>query len=184
MLFIILLILIFAALGLRCCTGFSLAVASRGYSLVAMCELLTVVASPIAEQGSRAGRLPYLQHMDSAVAAPGLQSTGSTVVAHGLSCSTACGIFQNQRSNLCFLHWQVDSLPLSHQGSPRITCFCPLPWYSREPSQKFSGKMIIIYRHTMKKEMATHSSILAQRIPWIEEPGRLQSVESQESDMS
>ena len=32
------------------------------------------------------------------------------------------------------------------------------------------------------KEMATHSSILAWRIPWTEEPGRLQSVGSQESD--
>ena len=30
--------------------------------------------------------------------------------------------------------------------------------------------------------MATHSSILAWRIPWTEEPGRLQSVGSQESD--
>ena len=30
--------------------------------------------------------------------------------------------------------------------------------------------------------MATHSSILAQRIPWTEEPGRLQSMGSQESD--
>ena len=28
----------------------------------------------------------------------------------------------------------------------------------------------------LKKEMATHSSILAQRIPWTEEPGRLQSM--------
>jgi len=27
--------------------------------------------------------------------------------------------------------------------------------------------------------MATHSSILARRIPWTEEPGRLQSMESQ-----
>ena len=27
-----------------------------------------------------------------------------------------------------------------------------------------------------KKEMATHSSILAWRIPWTEEPGRLQSI--------
>ena len=27
--------------------------------------------------------------------------------------------------------------------------------------------------------MATHSSILAWRIPWIKEPGRLQSMESQ-----
>ena len=28
----------------------------------------------------------------------------------------------------------------------------------------------------MKKEMATHSSIPAWRIPWTEEPGRLQSM--------
>ena len=31
----------------------------------------------------------------------------------------------------------------------------------------------------MEKEMATHSSILAWRIPWREEPGRLQSMGSQ-----
>ena len=30
--------------------------------------------------------------------------------------------------------------------------------------------------------MATHSSVLACRIPWTEEPGRLQSMGSQESD--
>ena len=31
----------------------------------------------------------------------------------------------------------------------------------------------------LEKEMATHSSILAWRIPWTEEPGGLQSTESQ-----
>ena len=31
----------------------------------------------------------------------------------------------------------------------------------------------------LEKEMATHSSILAWRIPWTEEPGGLQSVGSQ-----
>ena len=31
----------------------------------------------------------------------------------------------------------------------------------------------------LKKEMATHSSILAREIPWTEEPGRLQSMELQ-----
>ena len=31
----------------------------------------------------------------------------------------------------------------------------------------------------LEKEMATHSSILACRIPWTEEPGGLQSMESQ-----
>ena len=56
----------------------------------------------------------------SAVAAPGLLSTGSIVVMHGLSCSKACGIFLDQGSNLYLLHWQADSLPLSHQGNPKI----------------------------------------------------------------
>ena len=31
----------------------------------------------------------------------------------------------------------------------------------------------------LEKEMATHSSILAWRIPWTEEPGKLQSMVSQ-----
>ena len=31
----------------------------------------------------------------------------------------------------------------------------------------------------LEKEMATHSSILAWKIPWTEEPGRLQSMGSQ-----
>ena len=33
--------------------------------------------------------------------------------------------------------------------------------------------------HPLKKEMATHPSILAQKIPWTEEPGGLQSKASQ-----
>ena len=32
---------------------------------------------------------------------------------------------------------------------------------------------------TLEKEMATHSSIFAWKIPWMEEPGRLQSIGSQ-----
>ena len=32
---------------------------------------------------------------------------------------------------------------------------------------------------SLEKEMATHSSTLAWKIPWMEEPGRLQSMESQ-----
>jgi len=30
----------------------------------------------------------------------------------------------------------------------------------------------------LEEEMATHSSILAWKIPWTEKPGRLQSIES------
>ena len=36
----------------------------------------------------------------------------------------------------------------------------------------------------LEEEMTTHSSILAWKIPWTEEPGGLQSTGSQESDMT
>ena len=35
------------------------------------------------------------------------------------------------------------------------------------------------WKDPLEKEMATHSSILAWKIPWTEEPGRLQSMGSQ-----
>ena len=58
--------------------------------------------------------------MDSVVVIPGLESTGSIIVAHGLSCSVAGGIFQDQRLNSWLLLWQADSLPLSYQGTPSM----------------------------------------------------------------
>ena len=42
----------------------------------------------------------------------------SVIVAHGLSCSAACGILPDQGSNPCPPHWQANSQPLRHQGSP------------------------------------------------------------------
>ena len=48
-----------------------------------------------------------------------LYSTDSAVVIHQLSCTSACRIFPDQGSNPCLLNRQVDSLPLSRQGSPR-----------------------------------------------------------------
>ena len=36
----------------------------------------------------------------------------------------------------------------------------------------------------LEERMATHSSILAWRIPWTEEPGGLQSMGRRESDMT
>ena len=59
----------------------------------------------------------------SVAVAPRLWSTGSIVVAHGLSYSTACGIFLDQSLNPCLLHWQVDSLPLSPKGNPVLGIF-------------------------------------------------------------
>ena len=48
----------------------------------------------------------------------GCRRAGSAIVAHGPSCSAACGILPDQGSNPCPLHWQADSQPLRHQGSP------------------------------------------------------------------
>ena len=53
----------------------------------------------------------------------GSRRAGSVVGAHGRSCSAACGIFPDQGSNPCPLHWQADSQPLRHQGSPGIYIF-------------------------------------------------------------
>ena len=79
--------------------GLSLFVLSRGYSLVVVHGLLIVVASPVAEH-----RL--------------LGAWTSVIMAHRLCCSEACGIFRDWGWNPCPLHWQVDSYPLDHQGSP------------------------------------------------------------------
>ena len=51
----------------------------------------------------------------------GSRRAGSVAVAHGPSCSAACGIFPDQGSNPCLLHRQADSQPLRHQGSPILS---------------------------------------------------------------
>ena len=93
-----------AVLGLHCDVDFPLGAVNRGHSLAAVPGLLIAMASLLV--------------------APGLWSTGSIVVAHRLRCSMACGIFPDQRLNPHLLHWQVDALPLSHQGSPTQSLLC------------------------------------------------------------
>ena len=68
--------------------GLSPVAESRGYALVAVCRLLTTVASLVSEHR--------------------LQSVGSVAV-HGLSCSAARGIFPGRGSNPCLLHWEAGS---------------------------------------------------------------------------
>ena len=42
-----------------------------------------------------------------------------------------------------------------------------------------TGAQSLGWEDPLEEEMTTHSSILAWKIPWTEEPGRLQSMESQ-----
>ena len=85
----------------------------------------------------------------SVAAAPGFQGTGSGVVAHGLSCSPACRIFLGQRSNLCLLHWQADSLSLSHQGSPLRILINHLEFSSANCLFTFSQYLYIYFFHSI-----------------------------------
>ena len=81
--------LFLAVLGLRSVRGLSPAVASGGHSSSRCLGLSLSRPLPLRSTGSRCA--------------------GSVVVAHGPSCSTACGIFPDQGSNPCPLHWQADS---------------------------------------------------------------------------
>ena len=46
----------------------------------------------------------------------------------------------------------------------------------RLPAMKETWVRSLGWEDSLEKEMATHSSIIAWRIPWTEEPGGLQSM--------
>ena len=49
----------------------------------------------------------------------------------------------------------------------------------RLPAMQETWVPSLVQEDPLEKEMATHSSTLAWKIPWTEKPGRLQSVGSQ-----
>ena len=46
----------------------------------------------------------------------------------------------------------------------------------RLPAMRETWVQSLVWKDSLEKEMATHSSTLAWKIPWTEEPGRLQSM--------
>ena len=103
--FFYLFIYFLASLGLHCCTGFSLVVASGSDPLVGVHRFLFALASHC-RAWARAIELQWLWLLDS------------RAQDQNLSCSKACGIFPDGRLNPCLLALQTDSFPLSHLGSP------------------------------------------------------------------
>ena len=103
--------------------GLSLAVASGGHSS-SRCAGLSL-SPPLLLQGT------------------GSRRAGSAIVAHGPSRSAARGILPDQGSNPCPLHWQADSQPLRHQGSPDWTFLKGIPvkslWAASLHSLTLSG---------------------------------------------
>ena len=91
-------------------------VAAHWLSLVAASRALRCSEWPFHCSGFSCGRAWALGVWASVVVAGGLSSvahrlssTGSVVVSYRLSCLAACGIFLDQGSNTCPLHWQMDS---------------------------------------------------------------------------
>ena len=82
-----------------------------------LCEGLSPVAASGDHSSSRCAGLSPSRPLP--LRSTGSRRAGSVVVAHGPSCSAACGIFPDRGTNPCPLHWQADSQPLRHQGSPR-----------------------------------------------------------------
>ena len=83
--------------------------------------LSPVVASGGHSSSRRAGPSPP---QPLPLRSTGSRRAGSAIVAHGPSCSAACGILPDQGSNPCPLHCQADSQPLRHQGSPERVILC------------------------------------------------------------
>ena len=67
----------------------------------------------------------------------------------------------------------MDTIPSTYRVSLVAQTVKHLPTV-RETGVQSLGREVLL-----EKEMATHSSILAWKIPWMEEPGRLQSMGSQ-----
>ena len=57
-------------------------------------------------------------------------------------------------------------------------------WWDYKMLQPLWKMICQFLKKLMEKAMAPHSSTLAWKIPWTEEPGRLQSMGSLESDMT
>ena len=72
---------------------------------------------------------------------------------------------------------QVDSLPLGLPWKPMSSLMAQ--WVKNLPAMKKMCVQALSQEDALEKEIATHSSILAWRIPWTEEPVGLQSMGSQ-----
>ena len=89
-----------------------------GATLYLWCKVLLQWLLVLQSTCSSVSGLQELQHMGSLVAAHRLWKSRSVISVYRICCSTVRGIFLDQGSNLCLLHWQPNSYPLDHQGSP------------------------------------------------------------------
>ena len=146
-------------LSICCCVGFSVVVARRGYSPKLWCVDFSL------------WWLLSLWSTGSRHAVMELWLLGSRTQAQWLWCIGLVALPHVQGSNSYLLHWLVDSWSLSYQGNPSSIFFFFI-------SQHHGSELWAWLSWVLCVPMAPHSSTLAWKIPWTEEPGRLQSMES------
>ena len=112
-------VLLFGCTGPSLLCSLSLAAESRGCSLVVVPGLPLVVASVVGVHWLSAhGLSTCLKSVHCSTQVSGFVVLGLSSYDTRLSCSAACGISSHQGLTLCPLHWQADSYPLYHLGSP------------------------------------------------------------------
>ena len=142
------------------------------------------------EPGSRQGVKQSKAHKAGGEKSKGTSATGEARQAEGW--------FGRGRKQGLVGHWvflvrqrswlRFSDEPTQHQGVfQKIILFIyafPLVAQSVKslPAMQETWVQSLGREDPLEEEMATHSSVLAWRIPWTEEPGRLQSMGSQQSD--
>ena len=76
----------------------------------------------------------------------------------------------------------LDSYKAIKSGTESTRASLVAQRLKRLPAMRETRVQSLGWEEPLEKEMATHSSILAWESPWTEDPGRLQSMGSQESD--
>ena len=100
-----------AVLDLHCCSRPFSSCGEWGHSQHRSAQAFPAAAAPVA-----ARRLQQLQ-------LPGSRARAQQLGHMGFSCAVACGILAGQGLNPRPLHWQMESHPLYHRGSPVLFCF-------------------------------------------------------------
>ena len=98
-------------------------------------------------RASHCGGFPWIGAR--ALGHTGFSSCRSQALEHKLNnydklLCTTCGIFPDQGSNPCLLHWQVGGLPRSHRGSAWIGCVL-LPFFLKTFYHTFMYALTLMF---------------------------------------
>ena len=101
--------------------------------------------------------------------------------------STAKSMIKYTNKDLCLIGQELLCLLILSWEQDVVSRIVKSPnsqvdqWIKNPPATQDTQIRSLGREDPLEKKMATHSSIFAWEIPWTEEPGRLQSIESQKN---